>query len=268
MAPPKKNQPVPLALPADTSHNERLDLAVEAMISSGINPDTGYTNLSTRDAATLYGVSPSTLNARFNQKHQSRQEAHAAQQRLTPAQEAVVARFAKEAASRGIPLTRRTLRETAEAICEGPLGVHWVDRFLEHHPDLKLKNTQSLKSCRACALNANVVGDFFEKLAEVIEKYDIAPENIYNMDEKGIQLGQGQKVKAVVDRDLQTVYHVHEGSREMVTILETVCADGSALPPMTVFPAKRHNLAWAEGNTCNSRCVYNLMRQQLLLTVF
>jgi hypothetical protein len=230
-------------------------MAIEAMHNSGYLPN-GHTVLSLRTAAQLYGVRSSTLQTRFSGKSASRGEAHANQQALTPSEEVVVVCFSQEASARGIPLTRRTLHETAELIHGSPLGEHWVDRFLKRHSDsLKIKNTQSLESCRARALNANIVGDFFEKLQEVISEYKIQPENIYNMDKKGVQLGQGQSVKAIVDWDLKTAYQVEEGSREMVTILETVCADGTALAPMTVFPGVRHNLVCSKGNACESAYV-------------
>jgi len=35
------------------------------------------------------------------------------------------------------------------------------------------------------------VADFYETLNGVLERYNIPEENIYNMDEKGIQLGVG-----------------------------------------------------------------------------
>jgi hypothetical protein len=39
---------------------------------------------------------------------------------------------------------------------------------------------------------------FFDILQEVLQKYHIPVENIYNMDEKGVQLGVGQRVYALV----------------------------------------------------------------------
>ena len=36
-------------------------------------------------------------------------------------------------------------------------------------------------------------------LEELIEKYKIEKHNIYNMDEKGIQIGVGGRVRAIVD---------------------------------------------------------------------
>jgi len=49
-----------------------------------------------------------------------------------------------------------------------------------------------------------LVNEFYELLEEVIK--GIPAENIYNMDEKGIQLGIRQKVKAFIDCDQKDVY--------------------------------------------------------------
>jgi len=63
-------------------------------------------------------------------------------------------------------------------------------------------------------------------------------ENIYNADEKGIQLGVGKKVAVVADWNQKNVVQVENGNREMVTFIETVCANGSVLPPSVIFQGK------------------------------
>ncbi|KAF9470613.1 hypothetical protein BDN70DRAFT_770952, partial [Pholiota conissans] len=61
-----------------------------------------------------------------------------------------------------------------------------------------------LESCRARALNKTQVTEFFDILQDLITQYKIKPHNLYNMDEKGIQLGIGKRVKVLVDRDQKT----------------------------------------------------------------
>ena len=41
--------------------------------------------------------------------------------------------------------------------------------------------------------NFTTVKQHFEDLDAILKKYDIPWENVYNMDEKGIQLGGGRK---------------------------------------------------------------------------
>ena len=77
-----------------------------------------------------------------------------------------------------------------------------------------------------------------------MKDFDIKPENTWNMDEKGVQLGIGAKVSAIVDRDQAAVYSVEDGNRELVTIIEAVCANGTVLIPSVIFQGVRHNLEW------------------------
>jgi hypothetical protein len=55
------------------------------------------------------------------------------------------------------------------------------------------------------------------------------------MDEKGVQLGIGVKVAAIIDCDQATVYSVKDGNCELVTIIKAICADGTALLPSVIF---------------------------------
>jgi hypothetical protein len=68
------------------------------------------------------------------------------------------------------------------------------------HPDLKVKVTSNLEKCCAKALNKTAVEGYFDILEEVVHEYHIKPENEWNMDEKGVQLGIGAKVAAIIDR--------------------------------------------------------------------
>jgi hypothetical protein len=75
------------------------------------------------------------------------------------------------------------------------------------------------------------------------------------MDEKGIQLGIGARIIAMVDRDQKTAYSIEDGNRELVTIIEAICADGSILHPSVIFQGQRRNLEWGCNNPCNARFV-------------
>ncbi|KAF8870686.1 hypothetical protein BD779DRAFT_1423741, partial [Infundibulicybe gibba] len=50
-----------------------------------------------------------------------------------------------------------------------------------------------LECCRAQALNRPQVEEYFTILQGLITQFEIMPNNIYNMDEKGIQLGVGKR---------------------------------------------------------------------------
>ncbi|KIK05212.1 hypothetical protein K443DRAFT_91785 [Laccaria amethystina LaAM-08-1] len=52
--------------------------------------------------------------------------------------------------------------------------------------------------------------------------------------EKGVQLGLGVKVAAIIDWDQSTVFSIEDGNHELVTIIQAVCTDGKALIPSVI----------------------------------
>ena len=75
------------------------------------------------------------------------------------------------------------------------------------------------------------------------------------MDEKGIQLGIGARVTAMIDWDQKIVYSIEDGNRELVTVIECICADGTILHPSMIFQGLRRNAEWGRDNPCNARFV-------------
>jgi hypothetical protein len=109
---------------------------------------------------------------------------------------------------------------------------------------LKGRWSNGLEACRAQALNRAVVTNFYNLYDELCEEFHIEPSNIYNMDEKGILLGQGKKTWVIVDHHQRKAKHVEDGSRELITALECVGTDGTSIPPRLVVQGKRRDLEW------------------------
>jgi hypothetical protein len=70
-------------------------------------------------------------------------------------------------------------------------------------------------------------------------KHEFPPANIYNMDEKGCQLGGGRRSgasrKYILSRHSRQNYKTSSADLELVTIIECVAADGASIPPGIVF---------------------------------
>jgi hypothetical protein len=175
-----------------------MQLALKAIDASGMHPN-GRTRLSIRQAATAFNIPRSMLQDRFHGR-KTRQEGHAHEQNLMPVQEDLVIKWVKVLGRRGVPVTQATLQDYASEICGKPIGETWPKRFMARHPDIKVKWTTSLEQCRAQGLNLVVVAKYFKMLKELIDEYQIPCKNIYNMDEKGIQLGVSTCVAALIDR--------------------------------------------------------------------
>jgi len=98
-----------------------------------------------------------------------------------------------------IPLHASAVAQHASVISSHQVGEQWVHRFQTQHSELKMKWTMGLEKCHAQPLNPAAVLNFYDTLNDLVMKYEITKENIYNMDEKGIQLGMGKRVHAMVD---------------------------------------------------------------------
>lgn len=236
------NQPLDLT---SLTQEQKIQLAITAIQHSG-------GTLSIRRAATDYGVPRTTLQDRMNGVL-TRTAAHAHQQALTPAQESILVDWVKAQGRRGVPLTLATVTDYASDIAGKSVGESWPRRFRIRHPDLAVKMTSPLEECRAAALNPAAVAGFYDILEELTAEFAIPPSNIYNMDEKGIQMGIGSKTAVLVDRNQKTISSIEQGTRDLVTILETVCADGTALHPSVIFEASRRDAHWGAKNPSNAR---------------
>ncbi|KAK0439268.1 uncharacterized protein EV420DRAFT_1241725, partial [Desarmillaria tabescens] len=58
-----------------------------------------------------------------------------------------------------------------------------------------------LESCHTECLNHPMMNHYYDKLETIMKEFDIPQENVYNMDEKGIQMGIGKRTMVLVDCD-------------------------------------------------------------------
>lgn len=74
------------------------------------------------------------------------------------------------------------------------------------------------------------------------------PHNIYGMDESGFPPSD-QGVQRVVGRRGSKIQHkAGSANMENVTVLVTICADGSALKPTVIFKGKWILQKWCQDN--------------------
>ncbi|KAJ4466957.1 hypothetical protein C8R41DRAFT_724388, partial [Lentinula lateritia] len=89
------------------------------------------------------------------------------------------------------------------------------------------------------AFNYTTVHHHFKLLSNYLKDNDIPWENVYNMDEKGVQLGGGRKnsqIRYFFSRDDRMMYRGKSDDLQLVTILDCVCADGTVdIKPGFVF---------------------------------
>ena len=85
-----------------------------------------------------------------------------------------------------------------------------------------------------------------------MEKYNITLPNIHNFDEKGFLLGLSRSQRRIVTREAlkrrRLLGASQDGSREFLSLVASICADGSHLPPALIYQGKSHDLqdTWLE----------------------
>lgn len=117
--------------------------------------------------------------------------------------------------------------------------------------DSKYLNT--LDVSRHKAESANSFKQYFDVLSSKIEQYGIMPRNMYNMDEKGFLIGYLTKSKRVFTKALfdnqKLVGTAQDGSRTWVTVVATICADGTSLSPGIIYEGQPNTVqdSWLDG---------------------
>jgi hypothetical protein len=214
---------------------------------------------SIRATAIAHGVPYFTLRRRILGLTLPKKEAHVNQQLLTKAEQATLIDWIKYLALTGHPLNKRTIRPKVQAILEAKghktdlkhPSKTWIRYFMKRHtPELKMGRGCGLDPKRAKAFNYSTVQGHFKLFKETMEKNNIPWRNIYNMDEKGIQMGGGRKgtrTKYFFARDDKMKYKLQSDELQLVTIIDSICADNTAeIGPCFVFPGSTKHKEWFE----------------------
>jgi len=126
-------------------------------------------------------------------------------------------------------------------------------RFAMKHCDhLKLSDSHPLEDKCGHAMNPHTNKAWFDLLEETICKYDIQPEDTYGTDEVGIQ-SHGTECEHVFGaRHEGAQYQQCGGTCENTTVLVTICADGTLLPPLMIYKGSAFQVKWAQNNPLNA----------------
>ena len=78
---------------------------------------------------------------------------------------------------------------------------------------------------------------------------------MYGADETGIQTGNGVKEYVVGPKGVPVQHQQRSGNRENITVLPTICADGTTLAPAVIFKGEAFQTKWLQENPLDARCV-------------
>ena len=228
-----------------TSPNEgRLMLAVSAFQQRQFH--------SIRSTAAAYKVSNTTL-ARRIYGGQRREDYRPTNHRLNTIEEEVIIKTVLQLDNQGLSPTVAIVKEMADSICSArgapPVGIRWPSMFISRTPQLKTKYGRAYESQRRLCEDPRVIEGWFHLVRNTINKHGIQPQDIYNFDETGFQMGQISASMVVTDADKPgRPKQVKPTNTQWVTLIQGACADGSTIPPFIVFKAKQINQAWFYNN--------------------
>lgn len=190
LMPHRKQDPLAILDISKLNLEQHIQLAIKAIDDSVVLQD-GHQKLSIQKAAEAFHVAHTSLQDCYRGVL-PKKKAHTLQKKLTSVQEDILVQWIKVQGCRGVPISPSAVTDHAAAISGTKIGQSWPQRFMACHPDLKMRWSWSLEKC--CANNANpaTISCFYDIYKEVVKEYNIPTENIYNMDEKGIQLGVGK----------------------------------------------------------------------------
>jgi hypothetical protein len=219
-----------------------MELAVGAMEGQSEGEQLSYTKI-----AEKYNVSRHTLARRCKGIQAPIQAKNLNQQRLNPQQEQELIQHIERLTERGLPPTREMIKRFASGIAQDPVGKGWVTRFInKHHDQLISRWTSGMDYVRHQADSEAKYKLYFDLLYRKTEEYEVLPENTYNMDEKGFMIGVTGRSKRIFSRATwemkKKTESIQDGSREWITVLACVGADGTALPPGLVFQGANGNI--------------------------
>lgn len=200
-----------------------------------------------------FGVGHNTVQSQIDGIHGPASKGQENNRHLTETQEKTLCEWVLHAAEMGEPMSKQaghtkaaelsnTLLEKAVQMGKKHLpAMKWVYGFLDWNSQLVLQCPTGLYAVHASNFNAAVVSWHFNLPGNFLKKNNIPPENMYNMDEKGIQFGGGRKLDGMWYLFLKDQWNCMKRpgtSLELVTTIECVAADSLNLKPCFVFTGK------------------------------
>ena len=157
-----------------------------------------------------------------------------------------------------------TVREMAETICKQriskinqddiehvaypSLGMNWVSRFLKRHPQLQTIPSRVIEASRIREASPNILNKWFTEYKRKIDELNVVPENIYNMDETGFNIGTMRSSNIIIDKDTRSKLQAAPGRQEWISVIEYISMDGTVIPPMIIFKGNRLCNSWWPNN--------------------
>jgi len=189
----------------------------------------------------------------------TREEANLHRRWLTPIEEDLIVSFIIEMGARGFPPSHRRIKEHVDRIAHAWLGAkfpprgvgkNWTARFMLRHSErIKMADSRPLEDKRGRAVNPNANVLYWNGLGDVMAKYKIKRKTTFGSDEIGVLARGAERERVATSRAKKgPQYQQRAGTRENTTVIVTICADGTSIPPTVIFKGAAYQVSWGDDN--------------------
>ncbi|SCO92444.1 related to transposase [Fusarium oxysporum] len=126
-----------------------------------------------------------------------------------------------------------------------PVGKRWASNFVKRHKELKTRFFRKYDYQRAKCEDPTIIRNWFRLVENTIAKYGIRSDDIYNFDETGFMMGMIASGMVVTGAERRgRPKSVQPGSREWITVIQAINAEGRAIPPFIIGAGQYHLANW------------------------
>jgi hypothetical protein len=207
---------------------------------------------SLRHAPGHHGIAKTSLTSRWHGKKSMKDWAEC-RTKLTRGEENSLAAYVERQTKAGYPISMPIMRRLANeqldiraikddiAVPE-KVGVNWHNGFRGRFPNIEIERTKVMERMWVTGASRTVLEDYLDLFKEMI--CSMIAENVYNMDETGVQLGVDKVEACVVDKTVLNRVRKSPQDRESATVIECISATGCPLTPFVILGAKTHRSQW------------------------
>ena len=229
---------------------------------------------------TRVSIDPTTLS-RLVKGGKTKSQSNTEKGWLLDAEVDIVIAYAIEVAVRGFPLSHQRFCEHVNDICRARLGdkfpalgvgCWWSDRFIKKYSNhLSMYWARPLDSAWGRAVNPVTNEAWFDLLKRVLDggtdntqaadddtetetddveqgSEPIEEDCTYGVDESGFWPAGGTREHIIGAKGKKTQHQQGDGNCENTTVIVTICADGTSLPPAVIYKGKAFLVKWAQDN--------------------
>lgn len=128
-------------------------------------------------------------------------------------------------------------------------GKKWAHSFKTKQKYVKIRLCQNIKRCRA-AVSKETINLYFDNLATSLEGIPLS--HIINYDETNLTDDPGRH-KIIAKLGTRYPERILNSTKSSISIMFTACADGTLLPPSTVYKSKHLHEGWRIGGPKGAR---------------